>query len=86
MYDFECTKCGHTFEMVTGHSAAPPPCPECNAATERLVSAPLVGKATKLDGLGAKGKKYLSPEYQGKLKAKAEREGRRFGPPTQKNK
>ena len=81
MYDFECTKCGHTFEMVIAYSAAPPPCPECNEATERLISAPLLGKATKMDRIPAKGKKYLSKEYQSKLKEKAAREGRKWGPP-----
>jgi putative FmdB family regulatory protein len=85
MYDFECTKCGHTFEMVIAFSAPPPPCPECSEPTERLLSAPLVGKTTKRDGLGPKGKKYLSPEYQAKLKKKAEREGKIHGPPTSKN-
>jgi len=85
MYDFECTKCGHTFEMVTAYSAAPPPCPECNEPTERLMSAPLVGKTTKRDALSPKAKKLLSPEHQAKLKAKAAREGRRVGAPTQKN-
>lgn len=86
MYDFECTKCGHTFEMVTPYSAAPPPCPECDQATERLVSAPLVGKTTKLDGLGPKAKKHLSPEFQAKLKAKAARQGKHVGVRTSKNK
>jgi putative FmdB family regulatory protein len=81
MYDFECTKCGHTFETVTPSSAAPPPCPECNEPTERLMSAPLVGKTTKMDGIPAKGRKYLSKEYQAKLKEKAAREGKRWGPP-----
>jgi len=80
MYDFECTKCGHAFETVTAMSAPPPECPECGSATERLISAPLFGQGK--EGDKSKGAKtYLSKDYQSKLKAKAEREGKRWGPP-----
>jgi putative FmdB family regulatory protein len=80
MYDFECTKCGHTFEEVTPSTAAPPSCPECKQPTQRLMSAPLFGKG-KVADMSPKARKYLSKEYQAKLKAKAEREGKRHGLP-----
>jgi putative FmdB family regulatory protein len=80
MYDFECTACGNEFEDIVASDAAPPPCPECGAASERRPSAVFVGKGEKKKMSGA-AKKYLSKEYQSKLKAKAEREGKRWGPP-----
>jgi putative FmdB family regulatory protein len=79
MYDFECSSCGNGFEEIVPSDAPPPPCPACGAATERLLSAPMVGKGGKRMSKGAQ--KYLSPEVQSKLKAKAEREGKRWGPP-----
>ncbi len=79
MYDFECTACGNEFEDIVASDAPPPPCPDCGAATERRLSAVFVGKGLKK--VGPKAKKYLSKEYQTKLKAKAEREGKKWGPP-----
>jgi putative FmdB family regulatory protein len=43
MYDFRCTKCEHEFEEVIASSAAPPACPQCGQATEKLMSAPFIG-------------------------------------------
>jgi putative FmdB family regulatory protein len=80
MYDFECTKCGHTFETVTAMGAPPPACPECASPTDRLVSAPLFGQGKEGDK-SKNAKRYLSKETQAKLKAKAEREGKHWGPP-----
>ncbi len=80
MYDFECTKCGHAFETVTPMGAPPPECPECASPTERLMSAPFFGQGKEADK-SPKAKKLLSKEYQAKLKARAERQGKRWGPP-----
>jgi putative FmdB family regulatory protein len=79
MYDFECTQCGHAFETVTPSDALPPPCPECQAATERLMGAPLFGSG-KVGDMSPKAKKYLSKEFQGKLKDKNEKAGRKYVP------
>ena len=80
MYDFACTSesCGAEFEDITPSDAPPPPCPECGAASERRISAPFVGQG-KVAHMGPKARKYLSKEYQGKLKAKAEKEGKQVG-------
>lgn len=40
MYDFQCTKCEHTFEENIPSDAAFPACPECGAPTDRLFSLP----------------------------------------------
>jgi putative FmdB family regulatory protein len=80
MYDFECTQCGHAFETVIPSDAPSPPCPECGAATDRLMGAPMLGSG-KAGNMSTLGKKYLSKEHQAKLKAKAERQGRRVGRP-----
>ena len=80
MYDFECTKCGHAFETVIPSDAPAPPCPECNAATDRLMGAPLLGSG-KAGNMSAQAKRYLSKEAQAKIKARTERQGKRWGPP-----
>jgi putative FmdB family regulatory protein len=80
MYDFECTQCGHAFETITPSSAPPPPCPECQAPTDRLMGAPMLGQG-KAGDMSPKAKKYLSKEFQSKVKAKTEKQGGRWGPP-----
>lgn len=72
MYDFECTKCGHTFEDMIALSAATPACPECSAETQKLIS-PVLGKVKKLS---RKAEYYTSKQTQDKLAAKAKAEGR----------
>ncbi len=69
MYDFECTKCGHTFEDIVPSTAAGPPCPECGGATEKLLSVAL-GKVKKMS---KKGEFYLNKDYQKQLRDKAKR-------------
>jgi putative FmdB family regulatory protein len=78
MYDFECTACGNAFEEITPSTAPPPPCPECGEPTERLMSAPLVGRGKVMS---KQANRYLNKNTQEKLKAKAKREGRHWGPP-----
>jgi putative FmdB family regulatory protein len=73
MYDFECTKCGHTFEEVIPISAEPPACPSCGAPTQKMVSA-VFGKVKKQS---KKGEYYMSKKKQEELAEKAKREGRR---------
>ncbi len=38
LYDYECIKCGHTFELIQKISASSPECPECRGETRRLIS------------------------------------------------
>ncbi len=44
LYDFHCPSCGHDFEDIIASSAAPPACPECKAATEKVPRVPLYKK------------------------------------------
>jgi len=83
MYDFECTQCGNAFETITPSDAPPPPCPECQAPSERLISAPFFGKG-KITNMGPKARKYMNPDFQKKLKAEAEAKGQVFGPPRKR--
>ncbi|ABE34505.1 regulatory, FmdB family domain protein [Paraburkholderia xenovorans LB400] len=41
LYDYHCTACGHTFEMLV-RGGQPPVCPQCGStALARQVSAPV---------------------------------------------
>lgn len=58
-YDYECTSCGHRFELFEKVSEpAPRPCPKCRK-----------GKAKRLPGHGAgfifKGAGFYSTDYKG---------------------
>jgi len=49
-YDYECTKCGHTFELEQRISAPPSKdCPECGGKIMRVISG---GAGTILKGNG----------------------------------
>jgi putative FmdB family regulatory protein len=38
-YDYECSECGHVFELLHGMRDDPdPPCPQCGAGSQRLIS------------------------------------------------
>ena len=39
IYEYRCTQCEHEFEEMMQMGAAPPPCPKCAAAVERMLSA-----------------------------------------------
>ena len=67
MFDFECTKCGHTFEDMIPMDQAPPVCPECGAATEKVLS---VGMS-KVKKLSKKAEWYLNKDNQKRLREKA---------------
>ena len=37
-YDYECTKCGHTFHLFQSiHSKPKTPCPKCKSVSQRLI-------------------------------------------------
>jgi len=43
LYEYQCKKCGHTFEKIRKFSdPAIKKCPECGGTVEQLVSAPAV--------------------------------------------
>ena len=42
-YEYECTKCGSTFEVMLRIGGSPPPCPSCGSNESRkLVAAPAI--------------------------------------------
>lgn len=43
LYEFRCTKCGHTFEKIQKFSDPhPETCPQCGGKVEQVISAPAV--------------------------------------------
>lgn len=40
LFDFECSKCGNTFEEMVDSNAQKHPCPSCKGNAKRLISAP----------------------------------------------
>jgi len=43
IYEYKCSKCGHTFELIQKFSDDPvSTCPVCGGKVERLVSAPAI--------------------------------------------
>jgi putative FmdB family regulatory protein len=43
IYEYECKRCGHRFEVIQKFSDKPRKrCPECRGAVERLISAPAI--------------------------------------------
>ena len=71
MFDFECSKCGHAFEDIIPSDAACPPCPQCTAPTEKVLSIGL-GKVKKLS---KKGEYFLNKDTQAKLRAENKAKG-----------
>jgi putative FmdB family regulatory protein len=61
-YDYECTKCGHTFELEQKISAAPRKrCPKCRGKVIRLISG---GGGALLKGKGFYSTDYRSESYK----------------------
>ena len=57
IYEYECTSCGHKFDMLVKMDLAPPPCPKCSSEVKKLVSAAafvLKGGGWYKDGYGLK--------------------------------
>jgi putative FmdB family regulatory protein len=43
IYEYECRRCGHRFELIQKFSDAPRKrCPECKGAVDRLISPPAI--------------------------------------------
>ncbi len=61
-YDYECTKCGHRFELFQSMTEKPKKrCPECGGALRRLIG-PGAGMIFK--GSGFYATDYRSPSYK----------------------
>jgi putative FmdB family regulatory protein len=74
-YDYECTKCGHSFELEQKISAPPRErCPECRGKVVRVISG---GGGVILKGKGFYATDYRSESY--KKGAKAEGAGPESG-------
>ena len=76
IYEYECEKCGHTFEIEQAITEEPKKrCPECRGKIFRVISGS-VGFLFK--GTGFYTTDYRSPDY--KKKEKAEKEAEKKGP------
>jgi putative FmdB family regulatory protein len=65
-YDYECTKCGHTFELEQKISAPPRErCPKCRGKVIRVISGG--------GGVILKGKGFYSTDYRSESYKKAAR-------------
>jgi putative FmdB family regulatory protein len=83
LYEYRCTKCGHTFEKIQKFSDPHvSECPKCGAAVEQIISAPAVqfkgagwyvtDYAKKSGTSSNGGKKEVSPSSETKSETKAE--------------
>jgi putative FmdB family regulatory protein len=50
IYELECTKCGHVFEVMQKIADPLPPCPECQAETQKLMSSVAVVQPANAPG------------------------------------
>src|SRR3989338_2109787 len=66
-YQYECTKCSHSFEQFQLISAKPiAECPQCGGSVRRLIGA---GAGILFKGSGFYKTDYRSPSYQKKAEA-----------------
>ena len=66
-YDYECAKCGHTFEVFQAMSEEPKKrCPECRGKVQRLISG---GAGLLFKGSGFYATDYRSEGYKSAAKA-----------------
>jgi putative FmdB family regulatory protein len=77
IYEYECTKCGHRFELIQKMSARRVrTCPECKGKVERLANAPAIQfKGTGwyvTDYAGKSGGDTKSPTSDSKSSGKSE--------------
>jgi putative FmdB family regulatory protein len=71
IYEYECKRCGHRFEMIQKFSDKPRKrCPECRGAVERLISAP----AIRFKGTG-----WYVTDYADKKQIPEQAEGKSSG-------
>ena len=83
LYEYQCTKCKHTFEKIQKFSDPPvTKCPKCGAKVEQLMSAPAVhfkgagwyvnDYAKKSGSAGSKGGSDVSGSSETKSESKSE--------------
>jgi putative FmdB family regulatory protein len=71
IYEYECKRCGHRFELIQKFSDKPRQrCPECRGSVERLISAP----AIRFKGTG-----WYVTDYADKKQIPEHAEGRSSG-------
>lgn len=68
IYEYECRRCQHRFELIQSFSDKPRKrCPECRGAVDRLISAP----AIRFKGTG-----WYVTDYANKGNGKSDESGR----------
>ena len=82
LYEYQCTKCKHTFEKIQKFSDPPvTECPKCGEKVEQLLSAPAiqfkgagwyVNDYAKKSGSGNKGGSDVSSSSESKSDSKSE--------------
>ena len=83
LYEYQCTKCKHTFEKIRKFSDPPiTECPKCGAQVEQLMSAPAIqfkgagwyvnDYAKKSGSSGSKGGSDVSSSSESKSESKTE--------------
>jgi putative FmdB family regulatory protein len=75
LYDFECRKCGHEFEVLVRPGSAAPACSECGSDDlEKLLSGFAVSsEATRANNLAA-GRKFYAKDRKDQAVAQMEYE------------
>lgn len=69
-YDYECSQCGHAFEVFQRMSDKPlKTCPECKGKVKRLIGA---GASIIFKGSGFYATDYRSKEYSEKAKKESQ--------------
>ena len=82
IYEYECRRCGHRFELIQKFSDKPRKrCPECSGAVERLISPP----AIRFKGTGWYVTDYADKKGAGK-DAKGEAPDTAKGPESERKK
>ena len=83
LYEYQCTKCKHTFEKIMKFSDPPvTKCPECGGKVQQLLSAPAIqfkgtgwyvsDYAKKSGSPGGKGGSDVSSSSESKTESKSE--------------
>ncbi|MGC4081873.1 MAG: zinc ribbon domain-containing protein [Vicinamibacterales bacterium] len=79
LYEYECDKCGHRFEVIQKFSDAPiDTCPKCGSTVHKLISSP----AIQFKGSGWYITDYAKKESTTATKAGAAKEGSTSGEST----
>jgi len=94
LYEYQCTKCKHTFEKIQKFSDPPvSECPKCGGKVEQLLSAPAiqfkgagwyVNDYAKKSGAGAKSGSDVSSSSDSKAESKSETKTEAKSFPTDK--